>query len=478
MRQGKLASNGPFFGLKLDLREREQLCADICAHLAKPDAMAASSCFRQHSLSAVKLPHAHTNSELFDALAKGECLSADGMGIVWAARLLGISIPERVTGIDLMTDLLARFSTDQTRVFLLGAKPDVLEKLQAKLRKVYPGLVIAGAHHGYEPDDAKFAEIVRQSHADALFVALPSPRKELFIDRFAWQTGCRFAMGVGGAFDVLAGDIQRAPKIWQQAGLEFLWRIYCQPRYMLPRYVSGLYAFAKLVVPEIGRVHLRRMRSALTKAAIAGAVGLLLLLGTDGRAASFTTPDFDLADQEAALEWLETNISAVSNPQDLRQLINAITEMMWAQGVLISDQSIRELLDLFEALLAKAGENSFLIETVFGGVLANLSAMHPMPEQFSAVVLRNASGIASRLVVARHVDLISFAGSRPLVGSAPERQADHLVPLKATERERRGFGRFTQLDEGVVGGPMITSRTYTEYEYLSDVPELEDASPR
>lgn len=478
MQQGKLAGFRRFFGLKLDLRRREKLCADICAHLANPSAPDAPNCFRQHSLSAVKLPHAHANPELFNALAKCECLSADGMGIVWAARLLGVSIPERVTGIDLMTDLLARFSADQTRVFLLGAKPDVLDKLQAKLRMAYPGLVIAGAHHGYEPDDAKLAEIIRQSHADALFVALPSPRKELFVDRFAPQTGCRFAMGVGGAFDVLAGDIQRAPKLWQRAGLEFLWRICCQPRYMLPRYVSGLFAFAKLVVPEIGRVRLRRMRSALTKAAIAGGVGLVLLLGTDGRAADLSEPNFEMADQEAAIEWLETNIAAVSNPADIRQLIDAITERVWAQGVLISDQSIRELLDLFEVLLAQAGANSFLIETVFGGVLVNLSAMHPVPQAFSAVVLRNASGMASRLVVARHVDLISFAGSRQFVGSASERQPDPQVSLKSAEKERRGFGRFSQLDEGAVGGPTITSWTYTEHEDLSDVPELEDASPR
>lgn len=478
MRQGKLAGFGPFFGLKLDLRRREKLCADICAHLANPDGPGIFGCLRQHSLSAVKLPHAHSKPELFDALAKGECLSADGMGIVWAARLLGISIPERVTGIDLMTDLLARFSTDQTRVFLLGAKPDVLEKLQANLLRTYPGLVIAGAHHGYEPDDAKLAEVVRQSHADALFVALPSPRKELFVDQFAPQTGCRFAMGVGGAFDVLAGDIQRAPKVWQRAGLEFLWRICCQPRYMLPRYASGLFAFAKLVGPEIGRVHFSRLRSALQKAAIASAVGLVLLFGADGRAASFTEPDFDLADREAAITWLQTSIAAVSNPADIRRLIDVITEMMWVQGVLISDQSIRELLDLFEALLTRAGANSFLIETVFGGVLAHLSAMHPMPDQFSAIVMRNASGAASRLAISRHTDLASFAETRPFVRSASGRQLDQEVSQRATVKEQRRFGRFTQLDEGTADGPAITSWTYTEHEDVGDVPELEDASPR
>lgn len=478
MRQGKPARTGPFFGLKLDLRRREKLCDDICAHLANSDAPGAFTCFRQHSLSAVKLPHAHANPELFDALAKGECLSADGMGIVWAARLLGKAIPERVTGIDLMTDLLARFAKDQTRVFLLGAKPDVLEKLQAKLRNTYPQLVIAGAHHGYEPDDTKLAEIVRRSKADAVFVALPSPRKEVFVDQFARHTGCRFAMGVGGAFDVLAGDIQRAPKIWQQAGLEFLWRIFCQPRYMLPRYARGLFAFAKLVAPEIGQVHLHHMRSVLQKAAIAGAVGLFLMLGANGRAAGFTNPDFSLADQDAAIDWLQTNIAAASNPQDIQQIIDAITQMMWVQGVLISDQRIRELLDLFEVLLAQGGSNSFLIETVFGGVLANLSAMHPAPDQFSALVMRSAAGTVSRLAVARHADLVSFAQSRPLVASVLVRQPDPQVSQRVAERERRGFSNFFQLDEGTVSGMEITLRTYTEYEDVSNVPELEDASPR
>lgn len=244
---GMISDRRGFWGLRLDIRRQTELADDICARLD----MDRRGCFRHLSLNAVKFAQACRNRDLWRILTQADCLSADGMGIVWAARLLGIAVPERVTGIDLMQSLLPRFEAVGHSVFLLGARAEVLDRLQKRLRLDFPHLIIAGAHHGYEANDAKLAEMVRRSGADTVFVALPSPRKDSFVINHGAQTGCRFVMGVGGAFDVLSGDIKRAPEIWQRYGLEFAWRMVCAPRVMVPRYVCGLAWFARIVIPAV-----------------------------------------------------------------------------------------------------------------------------------------------------------------------------------------------------------------------------------
>ncbi|HAI30724.1 MAG TPA: hypothetical protein DCM48_14530, partial [Thalassospira sp.] len=107
MRDELKGHTAAFFGLPLDTRRRRVVCADIALRLRKGTATANQACFRHHCLNATKLPAALRDDRLFSALSRADCLSADGMGIVWAARLLGIKVAERVTGIDLMTDLLA-----------------------------------------------------------------------------------------------------------------------------------------------------------------------------------------------------------------------------------------------------------------------------------------------------------------------------------------------------------------------------------
>ncbi len=407
MRQGKAA----LFGLRLDLRRRDQLCTDICERLVHRHRTGHVSCFRQHSLNALKLPQSIADRQLFDALANADSLNADGMGIVWTARLLGITVPERVAGIDVMTDLLPRFAKQGLRVFLLGARQDVLVALKDKLIAGHPDLLIAGMHHGYEQDDAKLAQIVRQSGADVLFVALPSPRKELFIERYADLTGCGFAMGVGGAFDVLAGRIRRAPAIWQRTGMEFLWRILCQPGYMLPRYACGLTAFARLVVPAVIKFQATRFRNWAVKMAFAVLAILILMGGTDGRSEIVVPDNLTTSDTKATQAWIESRIAAISDPEDIQVIINQLvdlvlfgkvedvpvdpekTEIDWQTA----DAAILTLLKVIEVVLTAAGGNSFLVETVLGGTLKQLLGLHPEPSRLSRMIADSTPEFAARV---------------------------------------------------------------------------------
>lgn len=410
MRDAKAAEKSEFFGLPLDLRGRRKLCADIRNALAGEPDCPSTTCFRQHSLNAVKLPGALRDGALFGALARADCLSADGMGIVWAARMMGISVPERVTGIDLMTDLLGQFAQDRVRVFLLGARQEVLDRLCTELPQRFPGLIIAGAHHGYEMNDQKLADCVALAKADAVFVALPSPRKEVFVDRFAPQTGCRFAMGVGGAFDVLAGKVKRAPVIWQRAGAEFLWRIACQPRYMIPRYARGLSAFTRIVLPEIAKAKRGQLRRTLHKIAVTVALMPVGFAAFEGRAQTITPDRFELTNQQAATSWIEDNIAGVKDPEDLGQLIDQLVDQLVV--ALLSEEAgsetptvdwqateanLKTLLGLFELILGETGANRFLLEVVLGGVVAGLTDMHPSPAYLENMVAGAAPDLAERM---------------------------------------------------------------------------------
>jgi N-acetylglucosaminyldiphosphoundecaprenol N-acetyl-beta-D-mannosaminyltransferase len=444
-------------------------------------------CFRHHSLNATKLSAALCDDRLFTALARADCLSADGMGIVWAARLLGIRVSERVTGIDLMTDLLAQFAQDGVRVFLLGARQDVLDRLRVTLPARFPGLIIAGTHHGYELDDEKLAGCVAKARPDALFVALPSPRKERFVDHFAAQTGCRFAMGVGGAFDVLAGKIRRAPVIMQRAGLEFVWRILCQPRYMIPRYARGLYGFQRLVLPRVTSFQLKRLRSALRRSVMVLAGLAILVPVGDLRAQSQIAPKFDIENRQAAISWIEAEIAKVKDPDDVRQVIEAILDDLLAQDDDFAQPATdwQETESRLEALLVLVevafggGSNRFLMETIFGGVVLRLIGLHPDPVRLSEMVRRNASELAERLLEDRPTKDADFTDQPSTFTDQPQPGAPSSFFAGMTQSENRGLQRYALLFADGLRNPTANSLwDVAAYEDPTGLTELEDASPR
>jgi N-acetylglucosaminyldiphosphoundecaprenol N-acetyl-beta-D-mannosaminyltransferase len=212
-------------------------------------------------VNAAKVVAMRKSERLQRAVRECSMVLADGQSVVWASRMLGSPLPERVAGIDLFLQLLDRASRRDYRVYFLGARADVLQQMLAEVSRRYPGLAVAGARDGYfradeEPDVA--AEI-RSSGADLLFVGMSSPKKELFVSQWGASTGAGVVHGVGGSFDVLAGLTQRAPRWWQEHGLEWLYRAWQEPVRLGRRYLTTNSSFMAMVAREF---MLRRARPA------------------------------------------------------------------------------------------------------------------------------------------------------------------------------------------------------------------------
>ncbi len=206
--------------------------------------------FTQHVVvNVAKVVNMRGDAGLRDAVNGCDIINIDGMGVVWGARMLGIGVPERVAGVDLFFSLLSLASERGDSVFLLGAREDVVNEAVQRIQADYPLLKIADWHHGYFWDDEEtMVKKIADSGATMLFIAISSPSKEQFIHRWREQLGVKFAMGVGGTFDIVAGKTKRAPVWMQGAGLEWLFRIIQEPRRMWKRYLVTNSKFAWLLL--------------------------------------------------------------------------------------------------------------------------------------------------------------------------------------------------------------------------------------
>jgi N-acetylglucosaminyldiphosphoundecaprenol N-acetyl-beta-D-mannosaminyltransferase len=202
--------------------------------------------------NAAKIVWMRSDLALRDATLASDLLLADGMSVVWASRILGRPLPERVAGIDLFLELLRQAESSRRPVYFLGAEENVLRAMLARISRDYPGLPVAGARHGYfsDSEEPAVAEAVRASGAAYLFLGISSPTKELFLSRWGRSLGVHVCHGVGGSFDVLAGKTRRAPRWLQRAGLEWLYRLLQEPRRLWKRYLYTNAVFLALVVKE------------------------------------------------------------------------------------------------------------------------------------------------------------------------------------------------------------------------------------
>ncbi|KYH33596.1 WecB/TagA/CpsF family glycosyltransferase [Neomoorella mulderi] len=174
---------------------------------------------------------AYCEPELQALINRAHLVTADGAGILWAARKLGTPLPERVTGIDLLQALAVAGARQGWRFYLYGAAPGVAEAAAARLQKEHPGLVVAGTSHGYlsSREIPGLIEAIKAARPHILLVGLGAPKQEYWIASHLEELQVPVAMGVGGSFDVLAGRVQRAPAWVQRLNLEWLYRVIQEP---------------------------------------------------------------------------------------------------------------------------------------------------------------------------------------------------------------------------------------------------------
>jgi N-acetylglucosaminyldiphosphoundecaprenol N-acetyl-beta-D-mannosaminyltransferase len=175
-----------------------------------------------------------------EIVGKCDLVTADGTPVVWASKVFGKTLPERVAGIDLFYALLPVSAREGYKIYLLGAKEESLQAARAKYEREHPGIQIVGARNGYfkQEDEAEIAKDIFESGAQLLFIAITSPKKEEFVDRNREMLAkVGFVLGVGGTFDIDAGLYKRAPDWMAKAGIEWTYRLWQEPRRMYKRYI-------------------------------------------------------------------------------------------------------------------------------------------------------------------------------------------------------------------------------------------------
>lgn len=172
------------------------------------------------------------DSELFGIFTgRSSVIIPDGVGTVLASKLAGSPVKEKLAGIEVMESIIQRCAEEGQGIYLLGAKEEVVAACSEKLKSKYPGIKIAGWHNGYFDIDScnDIISDIKEKKPKAIFVAMGSPRQDRFILKYMDQLPCRIFMGVGGSFDVISGNIRRAPKWMINIGMEWLYRVSKEP---------------------------------------------------------------------------------------------------------------------------------------------------------------------------------------------------------------------------------------------------------
>ena len=196
-------------------------------------------------INALKVNLMREDPELRRIVNACPLINADGASIIWAAKQLDIPLKERVAGIDLFEELVKVADEKGYKIYLFGAKEEVVSKVKDIFEKKYRNLQIVGYRNGYftEEEEPQIVEDMAKSGADMMFVAFSSPKKEYWVSKYIGQLNIPFVMGVGGSFDVVAGVTKRAPEWMRNHGMEWFYRFIQEPRRLWNRYMVGNWKF-------------------------------------------------------------------------------------------------------------------------------------------------------------------------------------------------------------------------------------------
>ncbi len=204
-------------------------------------------------VNAGKIVAMQTDLQLRKSVNESDIINADGQAVVWASKILGKPLKERVAGIDLMENLVKMAHEKEYKIFFFGAKEEVVLDVINKYKNQYSSNIIAGHRNGYfkKEEEQDIAKQISNSGANILFVAISSPTKENFLyENKDLLNNVNFIMGVGGSFDVVSGKVKRAPLWMQNVGLEWFYRFSQEPNRMWKRYLIGNTKFILLVIKE------------------------------------------------------------------------------------------------------------------------------------------------------------------------------------------------------------------------------------
>lgn len=210
--------------VQIDMVDMEQAINQVSAMITQPKPQLVVTANSEMVMLANRDPL------LYEIMARADLVVPDGIGVIWASRLLSIPLKERVPGVELMQALLEKSATENWRIFLLGSKPGIADQAADAIRSMYSEINIVGTHHGFfrNEEDAVLTKI-KAASPDILFIALGVPKQEKFAAAHLASLGVPVAMGVGGSFEIFAGAVKRAPAWMRKIGLEWLYRLLQQP---------------------------------------------------------------------------------------------------------------------------------------------------------------------------------------------------------------------------------------------------------
>jgi len=216
-----------------------------------------SKTINQVSLNALIIIQMKKDKYLYDTVINSDIINADGQSVIWASKILKNTIVERVAGIDLMERVVKLAYENSYKIFFFGAEEEIVKKVVDIYSQKYSPNIIAGYRNGYykEEEEKEIAINIRESKANILFIATPTPKKEIFMYKYREIfSNVSFVMPVGGSFDVIAGKVKRAPVWMQKIGMEWFYRLIQEPRRMWKRYLFTNTEFLILLIKEYIKV--------------------------------------------------------------------------------------------------------------------------------------------------------------------------------------------------------------------------------